>query len=121
MSITTLPNDDKARLARVGLTGPDAPLPLSDACEIYFSGRISVATLKAEQKRGNLEIYKIGRQYFTSFNQIKVMMEKCRLPSESRRANAHERLTEEAKARVALASALLTAKKLRAARRKKVE
>jgi hypothetical protein len=79
MSITILPNDDKARLGRIGLTGPDTPIPLKDACERHFSGTISVATLKAEHKRGNLEISKIGRQYFTTLNQIRKMIKKCRV------------------------------------------
>ncbi len=52
MSIINLPNDDKARLARVGLTGPDTPITLKDVCNRVFSGTISVATLKAEHKRG---------------------------------------------------------------------
>jgi hypothetical protein len=63
MPITVLPNDDKARLARIGQTGPDTPINLKDACQNHVSGRISVATLKAEHTRGNLVIFKIGRQY----------------------------------------------------------
>jgi hypothetical protein len=118
MSITILPNGDKARLARVGLTGPDTPIPLKDACKLYFSGHIGVATLKAEQKRGNLEIYRIGRQYFTNFNQIKAMMEKCCLRAPLHRANGNspDNLTKEVGGHAALASALLTAERLRAAR-----
>ena len=31
----------------------DTLLTLKDACEIFFAGRITVATLKAEHARGN--------------------------------------------------------------------
>src|SRR5205807_2567128 len=37
MSIAILPNDDKARLARSGQTGPDTPITLKDACQHHFS------------------------------------------------------------------------------------
>jgi hypothetical protein len=123
MPITILPNDDKARLARVGLTGPDTPIPLKDACEAYFSGRITVATLKAEQKRGNLEIYKIGRQYFTSFNQIKAMMEKCCLGSSPHNANVNspDNRTEAAKVHAAQVALRLRLEQLKAARKKNAE
>ena len=79
MSITILPNDNKSRLARIGQTGPDTPITLKDACQLHFSGTISVATLKAEHGRGNLVIFKVGRQYFTTLNELNAMMEKCRL------------------------------------------
>ena len=39
-------------------------LTLKDACEIYFGGKITPATLKAEHDRGNLALSKIGRSYF---------------------------------------------------------
>jgi hypothetical protein len=79
MPIITLPNDDKARLARVGLTGPDTPITLKDVCNRVFSNTITVATLKAEHQRGTLVLFEIGRQYFTTLNEVNAMMEKCRL------------------------------------------
>jgi hypothetical protein len=54
-------------------------ITLKDACDIFFGGKISVATLKAEHMRGNLELSKIGRAYFTTPADIKAMREKCRV------------------------------------------
>jgi hypothetical protein len=79
MPIRHLPNDDKARLGRIGSTGLDAPISLRETCERVFNGAISVATLKAEARRGNLVISKIGRAYFTTEQAIQDMITKCRV------------------------------------------
>jgi hypothetical protein len=79
--IKVLSNDDYSRLARIGAKGSDVPIALKDACKDVFNGAISVATLMAEHRRGNLVIYKIGRQYFTTLNELNAMMEKCRMQS----------------------------------------
>src|SRR6185312_5377630 len=55
----------------------DVLLTLKDACEIYFNGRITPATLRAENDRGNLRLSKIGRAYFTTLADLKSMREKC--------------------------------------------
>mgnify|MGYP001568628793 CR=1 FL=1 len=39
----------------------DALLSLKDACEIFFRGKVTVATLKAEHTRGNLDIARVTR------------------------------------------------------------
>jgi hypothetical protein len=83
--VKVLPNDDYSRLARIGMTGPDTPITLKDACKHCFSDAITVATLKAEHKRGNLVIFKIGRQYFTTLAEIKSMLEKCRMETPHRK------------------------------------
>ena len=57
----------------------DTPITLKDACEIHFGGRISVATLKAEHARGNLDMSKIGRAYFTTIGKLREMEAKCRV------------------------------------------
>jgi hypothetical protein len=77
--VKVMPNDDYSRLARIGATGSDVPIALKDACRVVFNDAISVATLMAEHRRGNLVIYKIGRQYFTTLNEVNAMMEKCRM------------------------------------------
>lgn len=79
MILKVLPNDDRSRLARIGATGADTPITLKDMCDRVFSGKISVATLKAEHQRGTLVIFKIGRAYFTTLNEVNAMMEKCRV------------------------------------------
>ena len=62
----------------------DALLTLKDACEIFFGGRITVATLKAEHARGNLDISKIGRSYFTTPAKLREMEVKCRVEAPAR-------------------------------------
>jgi hypothetical protein len=121
--VEVLPNDDYSRLARIGATGADVPITLTDACRNVFNDAISVATLMAEHHRGNLVIYKIGRQYFTTLNEVNAMMEKCCLKSPPRRAyvNSPDNLNDAARTRAALASARLTVEKLKAARTKKIK
>src|SRR6267142_5078499 len=71
-----LPNREGSRL----MTLTDRTLiTLKDACEIYFGGRVTVATLKAEHARGNLDMSKIGRSYWTTIAKLKRMDEKCRV------------------------------------------
>ena len=82
--IKTLPNDDHSRLSRIGASGGDVPITLKDACRDVFKDKISVATLMAEHRRGNLVIYKIGRQYFTSLNELNAMLANCRVQVPSR-------------------------------------
>jgi hypothetical protein len=85
VTVKVLPNDDHSRLARIGVTEPDAPITLKDACKHFFRDAITVATLKAEHVRGNLVIFKIGRQYFTTATEIESMLAKCRMEKTPRR------------------------------------
>lgn len=114
MAIEELPNDDRSRLARVGLTGDDAFLTLKEACRECFHGSISPATLKAEADRGNLTIYKIGRAYFTTKRDIALMKVKCRVAAKpvQRSRTATERDTA-ARHEAARLSALQIAKQLK--------
>jgi hypothetical protein len=77
----------------------------------------------AEHHRGNLVVYKIGRQYFTTLNEVNAMIEKCRVQASPRRAyvNSPDNLNDAARTRTALASARLTVEKLKAARKKKIK
>ena len=59
--------------------GDDTPLTLMDACLLEFGGSITQATLKAEHRRGNLVIEKIGRRLFTTRANLKAMRTKCRV------------------------------------------
>lgn len=61
----------------------DTLLTLKDACEIYFAGKVTPATLKAEHGRGNLALSKIGRAWFTTPADIRMMREKCRVEVEA--------------------------------------
>ncbi len=62
--------------------GDDELITLKEACEIYFRGRVSVDILKAEVKKANLTVSKIGRSYFTTITELKAMVERCRVKAE---------------------------------------
>ncbi len=55
----------------------DELITLKDASEIFFGGRVTVATLKAEHAKGHLDISKFGRSYFTTPAKLKAMEAKC--------------------------------------------
>lgn len=57
----------------------DTLITLKDACAIFFGGRVTVATLKAEHARGNLDMSKIGRSYWTTIAKLKEMDQRCRV------------------------------------------
>ena len=61
----------------------ERPVALREACQRFFDGAISVASLKAEARRGNLAISKIGRAYFTTASAVNAMVEKCRVKAEA--------------------------------------
>jgi hypothetical protein len=58
----------------------DAPLTLKEACDLFFRGRITPATLRAEARRGTLQIMPIGRADFVTPSAVRVMMSKCQGP-----------------------------------------
>ena len=72
----------------------DEPITLSEACEIYFKGRIGVAALKVEWHRGNLEISKVGRTYFTTIAKLKAMDVKCRVEAPGRNSGSTRRVID---------------------------
>ncbi len=67
------------------------PLTLKDACEIYYRGRITVASLKAEHAKGNLDIFKTGRAYFTTLASLREMKAKCRVEAPARSSGSINR------------------------------
>jgi hypothetical protein len=101
------------------MTSPDdyTLITLKDACEIFFGGRITVATLKAEHARGNLDMSKIGRCYWTTIAKLKDMEQKCRVeaPAQScgsiKRATPGPSLTDDSAAAQASALAKLQERK----------
>ena len=58
-------------------------MTLKEACKRVFKDAISVATLMAEHRRGNLVIYKIGRQYFTTLRELNEMLSRCSVAASS--------------------------------------
>jgi hypothetical protein len=73
------------------LLDSDTQITLKDACEIFFKGRIKVATLKAEHARGNLDMSKIGRSYFTTIGKLKEMEERCRVEAPAQSSGSTKR------------------------------
>ncbi len=60
------------------LVGDDDPITLEEACRVFFHGRLTKSALRAEQKRGNLEIIRIANKDFVTHNGLKRMYAKCR-------------------------------------------
>lgn len=59
------------------MTDEDRPITLNEACSI-FHGSLTPSTLRAEAGRGNLVVFKIGRRYYTTKNDVELMVSKCR-------------------------------------------
>lgn len=64
----------------------DDPITLGEASEIVLRGAVSEQTLRAEIRRGNLQVERLGRNLFTTPNYIKAWREKCRV-QQSRHAS----------------------------------
>jgi hypothetical protein len=57
----------------------DDPITLAEACEIVFKNKVTPATLRAEQVRGRIDIFRIGKRDFTTLRSVRAMVEKCRV------------------------------------------
>jgi len=62
----------------------DQVLTLQQVCELIFNDAISVAALKVEHDRGNLQISKIGRSYVTTVIDLEEMFRKFRIEAPTR-------------------------------------
>ena len=61
----------------------DQLMTLKEACEKVFGGAVKPASLRAEHRRGNLVIIRVGRTDFVTRGSVKEMLKKCQLdPSE---------------------------------------
>lgn len=110
MKIVGLPNDDHSRLSRIGATGEDVPMTLEEACRVVFKDAITPATLKAEARRENLVLHKIGRAYFVTSRELSAMWKKCSVAAGS---SEDQPTPARDDARAALASAQAVAAQLR--------
>ena len=90
------------------MTPDDALLTLKDACEIFFRGKVTAATLKAEHARGNLDMTKIGRSYFTTIGKLREMEAKCRVEAPAQSSGSTRRVID-GRSATAKASAAQTA------------
>lgn len=65
-------------MSRAALLDTD-PITLAEASEVVLRGAVSVAALRAEIRRGNLVVEKIGKNLFTTPAYIQQMRERCRV------------------------------------------
>lgn len=56
----------------------DDPITLKEASELLLRGIVTVSALRAEIRRGNLDVWKIGRNLFTTPAAIAEMRKRCR-------------------------------------------
>ncbi|MEX2741061.1 hypothetical protein AB3480_06390 [Rhizobium mongolense] len=66
--------------------GDDEPIPLRDAAQFFFHGRLTKSALRTEARKGNLEIIRIAGKDFVTKNAIRKMIVKC-----ARTSDQHER------------------------------
>ena len=57
----------------------DDPITLETASKVVLCGAVTVSTLRAEIKRGNLGALRIGKNLFTTPADIREMKNRCRV------------------------------------------
>jgi hypothetical protein len=62
----------------------DFPMTLDQACKLEFGGAIKPGTLKAEHRRGNLVLERIGNKDFVTRIAIREMRRKCQVDQSER-------------------------------------
>lgn len=55
------------------------PITLTEASELVLRGAVSVSALRAEVRRGNLAVERIGKNLYTTPEAIREMRTKCRV------------------------------------------
>lgn len=65
-------------MARADLLDED-PITLTEASKVVLRGIISVSALRAEIRRGNLAVERIGKNLYTTPAAIREMRSKCRV------------------------------------------
>jgi hypothetical protein len=55
----------------------DEPVTLSEACQLFFRGRLTPSALRREASRGNLDIMQIARKDFVTRRAIEEMKQLC--------------------------------------------
>mgnify|MGYP000473955384 CR=1 FL=1 len=71
------PSRHSTSVDRIADIGDDDPVPLAEACRLFFRGAIKPSTLRSEARRGNLEIERIGHKDFVTAKAIREMRRKC--------------------------------------------
>jgi predicted deacylase len=89
--------------------GDDDLVTLTEACDLFFKGRLTKSSLRVEASRGNLEIIRIANKDFVTRNGIRRMIDKCRLPAAEPERSDRSSSKEAAKAFLKLKLAELKA------------
>lgn len=69
------------------------PITLTEASRVVLRGAVTVSALRAEIRRGNLAVERIGKNLFTTPQAIREMRERCRV-SQPRRDSISVQTTE---------------------------
>jgi len=66
--------------SRVGdVMTEDDPITLKQACGLYPRAKLTVSTLRAEARRGRLEIFRLGRCDSITAEAMREMVRRCRV------------------------------------------
>ena len=76
------------------------PITLTEASQVVLRGVVSVSALRAEIRRGNLAVERIGKNLYTTPAAIREMREKCRV-----KQHHHDSTSETTKAATSGSSA----------------
>lgn len=59
--------------------GDHDPVRLSEACELFFAGRLKPSALRTEAAKGNLDMLMIAGKHFVTKAAIYDMLERCKV------------------------------------------
>ena len=74
-------------------TQDDDPLPLDDACRMFPQARLTPSALRAEARRGRLDIFRLGRRDCTTAASMREMVRKCQDAARLRASTSTESAT----------------------------
>ena len=99
----------------------DDPVTLQEAVDIVYRGRIEVSTLRLMADRGHLEIFKVGRKWFTTLRSVREMKNTCpgnrKVPGSGSTRNAGSGLSEMERVSSALVALKQTTRALKSGSR----
>lgn len=81
------------------------PITLAEASKVILRGRVTISALRAEIRRGNLTVEKIGKNLYTTPAAVREMRERCRV-----KPSPHDSTSERTETAKAHGSSETTAK-----------
>lgn len=95
----------------------DDPVTLQEACDIVYRGTIKVSTLRLMADRDQVQIFKVGRRWFTTLRSVREMKDRCpgnrKVPASISTVNASNGLSETDRATSALVALRQTTRALK--------